>query len=304
MLLRNPVAPQCAPILWIQGSTDMHKKQIAIGYPRVSTDRQEQNGYSLQDQVKQIEDFCAENNIELRAHFLEVESAKTASKRPVFKAALSHMHYGEIDLLVCTNFDRFARNVVDSETIRQSLARKGKKIISTQQRYLTPLHDLVDDDEELTAAIQHAAIDNERERKKIAKRMRRGRDRKISEGGWGGHRPPYEFDVVRGELSLNKERAWIVRLMIRLRKLKRSYRQIADYLNGNNKLFDPMTRERGRKFEPPHMLQPHRKRMKKLLIGNGDWHPGTVWRVVGRYEVTETNWDKGVTLLNAAGGAA
>lgn len=268
-------------------------KKIAIAYVRVSTETQEHRGTSLQGQVEEIEQFCRDHDIELRAHFLEVESAKTVQDRTIFKAALHHIHYnGEVNLIICTNLDRFARNTIDNEIIRQALQRKGKRVISVQQRFLTPFHS-EHEDEDLIAAIQHTAVDNERERRRIRKRMMAGKARKIAAGGWVGYRPPYGYKAGQTNLEANPEQQRVIRLMGRLWKLQidghRRFtpRKIAGYLNGNNRLIDPVTKKRGRIFPPPHMQPTKRVRRRPLGRGKGYWTPRMVYAMLIRHNFHE-----------------
>ena len=203
--------------------------QIAIGYVRCSTDKQEREGYSLDQQVKEIEQYCHDYGLYLTAIFREIESAKTAEGRPVFQAARQHLEANESDVMVFTNWDRFARNILDHETIRQDLRKRGKQLIATQQRFLSAGDE---DDYELEAALSHAAVDNEKERKKIRARLVRGLKQKVSQGGWHGSKPPYEYDIVQGEPVLNFARWQVIKKIIRLRKwAKMTYHGIADYLN-------------------------------------------------------------------------
>lgn len=255
----------------------------AVGYLRVSSAGQFGKGHSLEAQAKDMEEFCRDNGITLVAHYREVESAAAVSTRPIFKAALRHV-YGDptITLIIFNNLDRMARNVIDNELIRQALAKRSKQIISVQQRYLTPL-DFQKEDEDLIAALQHAAVDNERERKKIKKRFMRGRQQKVENGGWGGHRPPYEFDVVQGELVINKERARILRHIVRLRKMDiYSVQEICNYLNGHNRLRNP-DGSIGRVFPPPSARQSLRKRTGGYIKPPADrWTAPTLWAILDR----------------------
>lgn len=262
------------------------KKLRAVGYPRVSGETQGNSGYSLADQVKSIEAFCLANNIELVAHYTEVESAATMHKRPAFKAALRHVYSSDIDCIVFNNLDRYSRDSLGAELIRRSMKKRGKKLISVQESYLTPVQALpgADDDgadDYLEAAIQHRMVEAEQERKRIVKRLKKGRIEKISRGGWPGHRPPFEADVIAGELVLNPVRARIVRHIVRLRKLKHpngehvfTYKQIANYLNGENDLIDPATGEVGRRFERYFDRPMKQKRIKKRIQNN-------LWNVEG-----------------------
>lgn len=255
----------------------------AVGYPRVSSNGQSGKGHSLDAQAADIEEFCRNNNIHLVAHFKEVESAATVASRPIFKAALRHVYADpEITLIIFNNLDRYARNVIDNELIRQALARKGKQIISVQQRYLTPL--IADhEDEDLTAALQHAAVDNERERKKIKKRFMRGKQQKVSNGGWAGHRPRYEYDVEQGELVLNKERAMYLRHMVRVYKMGIfSLPRLCEYLNGKNNILKP-DGTRGRVIPAPGARKNLRKRTGGYIKKpRGVWTVGTIWSILNR----------------------
>lgn len=265
----------------------------AVGYPRVSSNGQSGKGHSLDAQAADIEEFCKNNEIELVAHFREVESAASITERPIFRATLKYViNDPSISLIVVNNLDRFSRNVLDNELIRQMLARKGKQIISVQQRYLTPLNG-DQEDEDLTAALQHASVDNERERKKIKKRFMRGKQQKVSNGGWAGHRPRYEYDVFQGELVLNKERAMYLRHMNRVYKLGIfSLPQLCEYLNGKNKLRNT-DGTRGRVIPSPGARQNLRKRTGGYIKKpRGIWTVGTIWSILNRErrEKTRQSW--------------
>lgn len=204
--------------------------KTAIGYVRCSTEKQEREGYSLTQQCKEIEEYCRDHRLLLCAIFREIESAKSVRDRKVFQSAISHLKNNNADVMVFTNWDRFARNTIDNELIRKSLREKyGKQLIATQQKFLTTNDE---DDFELEAALQQVGVINELERKKIRRRLVKGRAQKVSQGGWGGAKPPYEYDVIQGELVLNVGRWQIVRKIARMRKwTKMSYQAIADHLN-------------------------------------------------------------------------
>lgn len=204
----------------------------AIGYIRCSSEKQEKEGYSLIQQAKEIEHYCGTNGIFLTAIFREVKSAKSIEDREIFQEALKHLEANKADAMVFTNWDRFARDIESHERTRKRMTSIGKQLIATQQRFLT----LVDEDDfELTAALQHVGVDNELERKKIRRRLVRGRQEKVEQGGWKGHRPPYEYDIIQGEPVLNVGRWQIVRKIVRLRRwTSLSYQGIAEVLNAQN----------------------------------------------------------------------
>jgi len=254
----------------------------AIGYPRVSTHGQERHGYSLEEQVSSIEKFCLDKGIELTSHFIEKESAATIRNRPSFKAAMKHVFDSpDIDAIIVTNLDRFSRSVLDAELIRLAFERRGKKLISIQEQHLTPLQKYDDCDEDyLLAARQHRMVEAEQERKRMRKRMVSGKRQKSLNGGWIGFRPPFEYDVIQGELVYNMERGRVIRHIFRIRKyLGLSFRQIAAYMNGRNGLINS-DGTRGRVFLPPAIARkPMRKRrnpITKLKV----WGLGSVRNII------------------------
>jgi site-specific DNA recombinase len=245
-----------------------------IGYPRVSTLAQDSRGYSLNDQVTAIESFCRKEGLTLTAHFVEVESAATLKDRPNFRAALKHLFNSDAEAIIITNLDRFSRSVLDGEVIRQALARNGKRLISIQEQYLTPTRaGDPDHDEYLQTAFQHRMVEAEAERKRIRRRILTGKKAKSESGGWIGFRPPYEYDVIQGELVINPERAAIVRYIRRLRYwMGWTYEAIAVFLNE-------------KQVPPPHARRPLKKRQRESGFpqrGTGAWTMNSVYNILRR----------------------
>jgi len=249
----------------------------AIGYVRASTNVQEAYGFSMDDQSEAIERFCREHKIELLETFVEAESGATIANRPKFKQALLTVYTDPtVGALIVTNVDRHSRSVLDAELIKRGLAKRNKRLISVQEQYLTPVHDVDPEFEEyLEAALQHRMVEAEQERKRFRRRSLRGKKAKQAKGGWIGFRPPYEYDVIQGDLVRNFERSCVRRLIFRLRFwLKWSYRKIAEYLNGSNR--------RGRIFPPCHARKPLRERQKPTKTGTGKWSLFMVYNFIVR----------------------
>ncbi len=243
----------------------------AVGYPRVSTYGQDTKGYSLENQIQSIEQFCLNQGIELVAHYTETESAATIASRPGFKAALRHVYNDPtIEAIIVTNLDRHSRSMLDFEIIQRGLSKRGKRLISIQEQYLTPLHDIDPEfSDYLEAAIKHRMVEAEQERKRIVRRFTKGKQQKIDNGGWIGFKPPYEYDAIQGELVKNPERARTVRHMHRLKKyLDWTYGQIAEYLNE-------------RQIPPPLLARvPKRKRNKPPRRGKPYWDKRSVRNIL------------------------
>lgn len=92
-------------------STGMRSK--AIGYIRVSTNRQADNGYGLEAQREQIEHYCNAQGLELVALIPDVMSGKRTDKLYGRIAAITAIRTGMANVLVVNTLDRSSRSMAD-----------------------------------------------------------------------------------------------------------------------------------------------------------------------------------------------
>jgi DNA invertase Pin-like site-specific DNA recombinase len=106
----------------------------AYGYSRVSTKKQEQQGYSLEAQKEQIENYCNRYGYELIGFQAEAESG-TKADRPLLEEALNICELSDATLIVA-KIDRlmitFAQmeNKLRSQRVKEGMRKakeKGKK---------------------------------------------------------------------------------------------------------------------------------------------------------------------------------
>lgn len=90
--------------LFYEGET-----QTAYGYCRVSTKKQEAEGYSLEAQREQIENFCQGNNFDLKGFYSEAMSG-TKADRPKLQEALELCKLSDA-VLVVAKIDRLTRDL-------------------------------------------------------------------------------------------------------------------------------------------------------------------------------------------------
>lgn len=91
------------------------------GYGRVSSKGQEQNGNSLEDQRRKLEEAgCAEENIVLETY------TGTKVDRPKFTKLLASLEPG--DTLVVCKLDRFARTASEGSELVKSLLARGVNV--------------------------------------------------------------------------------------------------------------------------------------------------------------------------------
>ena len=105
----------------------------AIGYIRVSTEQQADEGVSLAAQRAKITAWCALNDYELVAIYEDVGiSGKTVSKRPQLQAALSEMKKGMA--LVVYSLSRLARSTKNCIEIADELKATGSDLVSLTEK--------------------------------------------------------------------------------------------------------------------------------------------------------------------------
>ena len=107
--------------------------QAAIGYIRVSTEGQAQDGVSLEAQRAKIEAWAMLNDYELVAVRVDAGiSGKGMANRPGLQAALSDCRKGSA--LVVYSLSRLARSTKDTIEISERLAKSGADLVSLSEK--------------------------------------------------------------------------------------------------------------------------------------------------------------------------
>lgn len=108
----------------------------AIIYCRVSTDKQVEEGNSLELQEKICRDFAVRNDCDIFAEpFVEEgESAKTANRTKLIEMmGFCQKNKGKIQVLIIYKINRFARNTEDYLTLKVFFKNLGVKIMSVTE---------------------------------------------------------------------------------------------------------------------------------------------------------------------------
>jgi len=105
----------------------------AIGYIRVSTEGQAQDGVSLDAQRAKIEAWASLNDYDLIAVHVDAGiSGKGMDNRPGLQAALADCRKGSA--LVVYSLSRLARSTKDTILISERLAKSGADLVSLSER--------------------------------------------------------------------------------------------------------------------------------------------------------------------------
>jgi len=225
----------------------------AIGYARVSTATQCEEGISLEAQEHRIQGWCQANGYQLQQVFVEARSAARADNRPQLQVALSQACQSKAAFVVYS-LSRLARSTKDALLISERLDRAGADLVSLSERIdsTSPMGKMVF---RLLAAINEFEKDQLSERTRLAMAHLRQTNRRISA------KIPLGYDLApdRETLVENPAERGTVCKIVALRRQGRSLGQIVRYLEH-----------------------------KGIPTKNGaGWYPSTVTRILARQRKLE-----------------
>jgi DNA invertase Pin-like site-specific DNA recombinase len=168
------------------------RKKVAVGYVRVSTDKQADEGVSLDAQEAKIRAWAEFNGYDLLA--IEVDagiSAKRADNRPGLLAALDTACAAKAALVVYS-LSRLSRSLIDTLAIATRIDKSGADLVSLSEQIDTT-----------SAAgrmmFKMLAVLNEYQREVIGENTREGMAQKRAQGFKLGGDVPYGFRLADAE---------------------------------------------------------------------------------------------------------
>lgn len=106
----------------------------AGNYFRVSTLRQADDGYSLDEQERALEEYCKKNGYKIYNTYRdEGKSAKDMKHRPELLRLLSDVRKGHVNVVCVRSLSRLTRSVVDLIVMIQLFNRKHVKLVSLDE---------------------------------------------------------------------------------------------------------------------------------------------------------------------------
>jgi DNA invertase Pin-like site-specific DNA recombinase len=200
-----------------------------VGYVRVSTVGQVQDGQGLAIQEKAIRSWVKEHKHRLVGVYRDEGVSGSVEAREGLEEALAAVRFNGADGLVATSLDRLARSLTIQEAaLQQAWAAHGRVFTVDQGEVLAD----DPDDPVRTFVRQVLGAVSQLEAGMISRRLRRGRQFKADRGGYAYGAPPFGYRAERGELVPDPVEQEIVSRIGRLRDKGASYREIADEFNG------------------------------------------------------------------------
>lgn len=107
----------------------MANSPLAVVIARVSSKRQEDEGYSLPAQKKLLHAYAADRGLQVLHSFEIAESASKSIQRRIFKEAMKFIEDNNVKHLIVEKVDRHVRNLQDAvETHDWLLADEEKRV--------------------------------------------------------------------------------------------------------------------------------------------------------------------------------
>jgi site-specific DNA recombinase len=190
----------------------------AIGYIRVSTSGQVEDGVSLDAQEAKVKAWADLNNADEVVIFRdEGISGKRADNRPGLQSALDAVNTG--DALIVYSLSRLSRSTKDTIALSEILLKKEADLVSLSEKIDTT-----------TAAgkmvFRMLAVLSEFERDQISDRTRFALAHKKANGEKTGGDIPFGYRVRAGKLYRNNEEQKAIDMILELRAEGLSLRAI------------------------------------------------------------------------------
>lgn len=196
----------------------------AIGYIRVSTDKQEQFGYSLEAQEQKVRAMAVVQGVELVDVIVDAESAKSL-RRDGMARLLELVDSGAVNAVIIAKLDRLTRSVKDLAELLERFSKRNVSLVSVAESLDTG-----------SAAgrlvMNIMASVSQWEREAIAERTRDAMSHKRANGQCVGN-IPFGYRLAKDGRQLEEDAAE-QNILGRMRRMKAdgyTTRQIAEELN-------------------------------------------------------------------------
>jgi DNA invertase Pin-like site-specific DNA recombinase len=179
----------------------------AFGYVRVSTAGQAKDGYSLEEQHDQIALYCTANGLELEKIYEDagISGAKVDEEgltvdRPGIQELLGDLKESDVKFIVVLTTSRLWRSDFAKVLIQRELKRHGVDVLAIDR----PTYSIYKNDQDPSAFLVNGMMEllDQYERLEIALKLKRGRNKKASKGGYAGGGAALGYRTRRGAKTL------------------------------------------------------------------------------------------------------
>jgi len=214
-----------------------------FGYVRVSTAGQAADGFSLEEQREKIREYCRDNGHDLIRTYEDagvsgatVDEEDLTVDRPGIQSLLADLKEGEVEHVVVLTTSRLWRSDIAKVLIQRELKRHKVDVRAVDR----PSYSIYQQDNDPSAFLINSMMEvlDQYERLEIALKLKRGRNRKATQGGYAGGGAPLGYKKAKGSrrLDLDPEKIATVQRIFELSRKrpkgkKASLQYIADQVN-------------------------------------------------------------------------
>ena len=172
-------------------------------YPRVSTQEQAVNGYSIDEQIERMTKYCEAMNWAIYKVYTDAGYSGATTERPALKQMIKDIKKGRIDKVLVYKLDRLSRSQKDTLVlIEDEFLANGCDFVSMSENFNTSTAFG-------KAMLGILAVFAELEKSQIKERMSMGRDARAKEGRFhGSSMTPIGYDYdgggKQGKLLVNE----------------------------------------------------------------------------------------------------
>lgn len=194
-------------------------------YTRVSTEKQDMEGYSIEEQERLCKGIIEAKEMEYVKTYSDPGISGKTMDRPALQEMIKAINNGEIDAVVILKLDRLSRSQKDTLTIIEDI------LIANNITLISVKETLDTSTAWGRAMIGILASFNQLDRENIVQRTTMGRNAKAAQGEYAGGRPPFGYKATPEGLIVEEKEAEIVRVIFELKEQGYSQVKTAKELN-------------------------------------------------------------------------
>ena len=195
-------------------------------YPRVSTQEQAENGYSIDEQIDRMTKYCEAMGWQIYKVYTDAGFSGASLKRPALQQLIQDVKSKRIEKVLVYKLDRLSRSQKDTLYLIEEVFLKNDVDFVSMSEQLdtkTPLG---------KAMIGLLSVFAQLEREQIKERMMMGKLQKAKRGYYhGSFESPIGYDYTNKELTVNDFEAMQIRLLFELFLEGKSPSEVANILN-------------------------------------------------------------------------
>ncbi len=196
-----------------------------VGYLRVSTVSQVENGDGLEIQRRKIQGYCTDRGLSMGRFYEDRGISGAVRDRPALLQLLKDCESGSVKKVVVYKQDRLSRELTVALWLETQFKKHDIEVLSV----IDPEYDMEDP---LQKAFKRIAdVFAELEKDVIAARLKAGRENSAKNGDRGSGPVPFGYKKVGAILEIDLGEARWVEKIFRMRASGASYASIARKLN-------------------------------------------------------------------------